>query len=273
MRELSLREIQLSEFEILIEFDKICRENNLRYSLAAGTLLGAVRHKGFIPWDDDIDVMMPRPDYEKFRNIFHEKADTFKFDLTADRGEQAKYPFIKMINKSVEVHNIGFAEVNCVWIDIFPLDGFPADRKKSLKLIKKAQLYKHVILVSKYRNSKYYHGRHSKLKFLMGRAFAKLYGVRRALKNSLKLAFKRSYNNSQYIGIIVWNCYGIGERLLKSQYENLTELMFEGNKFYCIECWDNYLHELYGDYMQIPSEDKRKTHNIKALQEDNVDKH
>ena len=267
MRELDLREIQLSELEILIEFDKICRENNLRYSLAAGTLLGAVRHKGFIPWDDDIDVMMPRPDYEIFRKIFHEKADLDKFDLTDDRGEKAEYPFIKMLNRAVIVDKSGFAEVNRVWIDIFPLDGFPSDRKKALKVIKKAQLYKKIILVRKYKDAASYHGRHSKFEFLLGRIFAKLYGVRRALKNSLKHALKRPYETSEYAGILTWGAYGIGERLLKTIYENITELEFEGHKFCCVEDWDSYLRGLYGEYMQLPPEEKRVSHNIIAYKE------
>ena len=65
MQKLTLDEIKKTELEILLSFDKVCRENGLKYSMCAGTLLGAVRHKGFIPWDDDIDVCMPRPDYEK----------------------------------------------------------------------------------------------------------------------------------------------------------------------------------------------------------------
>ena len=99
MQELTLREIQLAELEILIEFDRICKLHNLKYSLAAGTLLGAIRHKGFIPWDDDIDVCMPRPDYEKFIELFRSSVNTAKFDMSSDRGAQAPYPFVKMLHK------------------------------------------------------------------------------------------------------------------------------------------------------------------------------
>lgn len=268
MNQLTLREIQLSELEILIEFDKICRENDLRYSLAAGTMLGAVRHKGFIPWDDDIDVMMPRPDYEKLREIFSQKANLDKFALTDDRGEKAEYPFIKMLNKEVIVDKSGFAEVDHVWIDIFPLDGFSSDEKKALKAIKKAQLYKKVILVRKYDKLSSYHGRHSKLAFVLGRVYAKLYGVKRALKNSLKFALKRPYETSEYVGILTWGTYGLGERFLKSECENLTEVEFEGHKFYGVADCDSYLRGLYGDYMQLPPEEKRVSHHIKVYKED-----
>lgn len=264
MQQLSLRETQLSELEILIEFDKICRENNLHYSLAAGTLLGAVRHKGFIPWDDDIDVMMPRPDYEKFREIFHKTANLEKFDMADDRGEKAEYPFVKLLNNDVIVDKSGYAEVDRVWIDVFPLDGYPADTKKALKVLKKAQLYKKVIVVSKYENASYYHGRHSKLMFYLGRIFAKLYGVRRALKNSVNHALKIPYDTAEYAGILTWGAYGLGERLIKSLYEDLTQVEFEGHKFYCVSDWDSYLRGLYGEYMQLPPEDKRKAHNIIA---------
>ncbi|MDO4206943.1 MAG: LicD family protein, partial [Lachnospiraceae bacterium] len=73
MTKLSLAEIQKAELDIMVVFDQVARENNLKYSLCAGTLLGAVRHKGFIPWDDDIDVTMPRPDYEKLLQLNREK--------------------------------------------------------------------------------------------------------------------------------------------------------------------------------------------------------
>ena len=269
MQTLTLREIQLCELEMLVEFDKICRENNLKYSLSGGTLLGAVRHKGFIPWDDDIDVIMSRPDYEKFRNIFREKADVKKFDLADDRGDGAEYPFLKILSKTVKIEKSGFNEVNNLWIDIFPVDGYPSDRQKSLNLIKKAQFYKKTVLVSKYESLSQYRGKHSKLTLLMGRVFAKMYGVRRALKNSLKLALKHPYDSSEYVGVVTWGTYGIGERLLKSKYESLTELEFEGHRFYCVAYYDEYLRGLYGDYMQLPPEEKRITHHIQAYRVEN----
>lgn len=263
MRQLTLREVQLSELEILIEFDKICKKHNLKYTLSSGTMIGAVRHKGFIPWDDDIDVNMPRPDYEKFIEIFNTEADLTRFALTRDRGKDADYPFIKILDKTVALGKGGFEEVDNLWMDIFPVDGLDKDDKKTTKIINKSIFYRHIITVSKYKGVKYYHGKHSKFKFILGKIFAKMYGDKRAIKNSLKLALKIPYESAEYVGVVTWGAR-LGERVPKKGFEELTELEFEGHKFKAISCWDEYLKGLYGDYMQLPPEEQRKTHSIEA---------
>lgn len=264
VKELSLREIQLAELEILIEFDRICKLNNLKYSLAAGTLLGAIRHKGFIPWDDDIDVCMPRPDYEKFIDLFSGSADTDKFDLSSDSGKNARYPFVKMLNKDVFIEEKGFKEVDYVWIDIFPMDGLPDNTEKATKILKKTKFYRSLIIVSKYKSARYYKGKYSRLKFYLARIYAKLYGEKRLIKNSIKFAKRYPYETAEYIGNVIWGAYGIGERVLKTEFLETLNCQFENCEFEIMSCWDNHLKKIYGDYMQLPPAEKRTVHGIKA---------
>ena len=262
MKKLTLRELQMSELAILSAFHEFCKKNNLNYSLAGGTLLGAIRHKGFIPWDDDIDVCMPRPDYEKFYNSFHDQKSDFI--LSIDRGKNAQYPFLKLMDPRISVKEDNIAEVENCWIDIFPIDGFPAKQQKVIVLQKKANFYRDIIRYSKLEGIKGYKGKRSKISFYIRKLYSTLYGYKRAHNNLIKLAKDNKYTESKYVGCVVWGFYGIGERMLKSEYEKFVDVEFEGHTFKAMSCWDSYLTGIYGDYMQLPPEEKRVYHGIKA---------
>nr|MCR5207201.1 LicD family protein [Eubacterium sp.] len=121
MKELSLEEVKKTELEILIRFDEICKNNNIEYSLAYGTMLGAVRHNGFIPWDDDIDVFVKRSDYEKLLGL---RYDDGRFEIKSHRySNNYYYPFAKMIDKNTDLDVSWRLDKDMgVFIDIFPLD-------------------------------------------------------------------------------------------------------------------------------------------------------
>ena len=136
MRSINNEEAKKIEFKVLVEFAKYCDENNLRYHLAYGTLLGAVRHKGFIPWDNDIDVTMPRPDYEKFRKLVCEKEVASNISCL-DYKYCDTFPFIKLVdNRTICKEHFLVTESNMgLYIDVFPMDGFPKDIKKQKGII------------------------------------------------------------------------------------------------------------------------------------------
>ncbi|MEG2626285.1 MAG: LicD family protein, partial [Christensenella sp.] len=124
MKKLSIDEMKQIELELMSELDRVCRENNLSYVLAYGSCLGAVRHKGFIPWDDDMDVAMPRADYERLIDSFDQLKSKPHYELVSYRNNKAIYPFVKLIDTTTHVLE-NFADKRFstgVWVDIFPLD-------------------------------------------------------------------------------------------------------------------------------------------------------
>lgn len=268
MKELTLREMQLAELDILIEFDRICRENNLTYSLVGGTLLGAVRHKGFIPWDDDIDIAMARPEYEKLYKLITENSDVLpdNLELISDRGENALVPFLKITDKNVTVQSEAGESSDNLWIDIFPIDGYPKDDKKALKFWKKNLRYRRIIFYS-YNDGSRKKGWKKTAAKLYG-LYARMYGIKRALKNMKRLIAKYPYESSELVGCSCWGMYGLGERLEKAKFEISTAFEFEGRQFMAMSNWHEYLSGIYGDYMQLPPEDKRHTHGVKAFRKD-----
>lgn len=261
MEWLSHTELQAAELNILIFFDHFCKTHGLRYSLAGGTLLGAVRHKGFIPWDDDIDVMMPRPDFEKFIELFSETQNQSFFLYS---GESPKYPFAKLLSRDIAVQREGINDVPNLWIDIFPVDGLPEDEERIRKIYKKNRFYIKIICFAMWKSLKEYRGRQNKLKAFLITIFVKIYGVKRACQSLDKLAKKIPYGSTKKMGIIAWGMYGPGEKMPLSGFDAPVQVDFEGYKFMAVSCWHEYLSGIYGNYMQLPPEEKRVAHDLKA---------
>ena len=266
---LQLREVQIAELNILRAFDGFCRANGLKYSLVGGTLLGAVRHKGFIPWDDDIDVGMPRPDYEKFVGLLADRKYILADNMLVitDRGKSAKLPYLKIVDKTITVPATVEAKVENLWIDVFPFDGCPSDEKKAVKHLKKAKHLRHIIVYNQFKSS-HFMGVKKKLVFVACAAYAKMYGLHRAINNLYKLATEYDFDKAQNIAGVVWGLYGKGEIIAGDSFDDLIEFDFEGEKFYAMKNYDEYLSGLYGDYMTPPTEDKRYTHNLVAYRND-----
>ena len=142
MKQLTLEEVKQVELEILLVFDRVCRENGLKYSMCAGTLLGAVRHQGFIPWDDDIDLCMPRPDYEKLIRLSREgKLFPEYLKLACFEEGTLDSPYMKIMDTRTRIREENYTQqdVKSLWIDVFPVDGLPDTWKETVRLYQKAQ--------------------------------------------------------------------------------------------------------------------------------------
>lgn len=259
MHYLSLEEIQQAELEILREFDRICREEGLRYSLVGGTLLGAVRHKGFIPWDDDIDVAMPRPDYERFRKLTFD--GTYALKGFPDEEDEDTL-FSKFVDTSIRVKETFLKNDLHLWIDVFPIDGLPSDEREVARIYAKANRCRRLVLASCADLSR---GR-TRMRRVAKNVLHALDGVFAIGKRSGSalqcLAKRYSYDASPHVGCIVWGLYGAGERLPADAFSHMVEMEFEGELFPAMHCWDEYLSGIYGDYLQLPPEDQRKAHEM-----------
>lgn len=261
-KQLSLREIQLEELDILKHVVKIINKNKLNYSLCGGTLLGAVRHKGFIPWDDDIDIAMPRPDYEKLVKIFKKENKNKNLELQCYENGTLFQPFAKIVNTSIEIkdNSICDQEKRYLWIDIFPLDGLSQDDKELFRDYNRCKKIARLLYINHYSVLK---DRHSpfvkKIIKLLIKPYAMLYNG----ESILRIAKKYDYNTSKYVGGIVWG-YGPQERNKKADLDNYIDWEFENCRFKIFKGYDSYLKGLYNDYMKLPPKEKRIIHGIIA---------
>lgn len=263
MKVLTTREIQAESLKILQTVHGFCEENGLVYSLAFGSLIGAIRHKGFIPWDDDIDIIMPRPDYERFVTTF--SAPGLGIASEKDKDYYLNYcrVFDTVKTGCHTILPIGKNYKGGVWIDVFPADGVADDFKAFSENIRP---HKHLwTLQLRYRYSltswkEILHAGSVKDKCILlalkisGRGQKLLDRVNAELRqNAVRIPFGSTGHWSQ-LGVLD---DGIRNYQLCSDFETTLEAEFEGHSFRIMNGYDRFLRNIYGDYMKLPPEDQR----------------
>lgn len=261
MKELTLQEIKKIELEILQEFDNFCKENNIRYYLSNGTLLGAVKYKGFIPWDDDIDVFVPRKDYERLFTLFEDNEHYRLFAFEKD--SKYRYPFAKLCDMTTRKleGNIDNGVTLGIDIDIFPLDTWSEsylEAKKEVIRIKKNMFFLNLTKMKKTNSVNPIKRMIQRILILL----CKIYGGHRFIENILKTVRKPEGRNYPYVGCKTWCIYGEREIIPSTVFESTVDVEFEGMIFPAPIGYDTYLRSLYGDYLQDPPIEKQKTHHI-----------
>lgn len=274
-----LEKLHEIELEMLKEFHKFCVENDLRYFIIGGTLLGAIRHGGFIPWDDDVDVGMPRRDFEKLKKLWNQNAPEhlrFSFDL-----RENNINFIpKILNLKTQIYERSIETDWHVYIEVFPFDG--VSRWKILSTFK--------VLFIRYLNRCYFIYKlrvNKKLRYrdLNRLVFKPTKNPLEILKRSIiffttlllpskffskipklidKLAKKYDFDSSEYI-VNYYGAYGLREVVRREWVEPQVLVKFEDAEFYAPNNWHNYLTRIYGDYMVVLPPEKRVNHNIRII--------
>lgn len=249
-------EVKKVELEILTNVAEFCERNNLNYFLAYGTLIGAVRHKGFIPWDDDVDIWMPRDDYNIFIKTFKSKNN--RYVAVSPYDKISCHTMLKVIDTKTVKKETGIAARYGnlgVDIDVFPLDGEPDDEKNFNNWYKK--LYKQyklcLILNSEINTPK---------KKIASVAF-KILGItnNKALKKAEKLHNKYPYFSSNMVGAVE-SCYNSPKnRYFKGCFRDYVMLEFENKKFRAPIGYDEVLTSVYGEYMKLPPITQQVTHH------------
>lgn len=274
----SIKEIQLIEKKILEKVINYCNKHSVRYSIIAGTLLGAVRHSGFIPWDDDIDIAMPRPDYDRFLDLVKKNPiDSEIKIISGDENDFFSLPFTKICNKNVMLvkeNETHFNDGNEIWIDLFPIDGLGNDYDDAVKIFNLSVKYSKAIA----RASSISWKLRSSDKGIMGiakvlyRQLFHLRGFNYYKRQLFNLVKKNEFDQSKYVALAVWGQYGIGEIQERKKFIKFETLSFEDLQVNVMGCWHEYLSGVYGDYMVLPPIEQRKNpHNFTIIYKNKVD--
>lgn len=236
---------------LLKEVDRICKKHNIKYSISSGTLLGAVRHKGFIPWDDDADIHMLRNDYEKFCQVCKEELDTQRFFFqNQDTDKNYNWVYGKLRLKNTIYNRVGqehLKQENGIFIDIFPIDNISSNTfiqyffEYACKICRKilwapvgCKISKNIVLKSIYKLLTFIPKNITMSVFNFCAKFYKSRNTDFVVSNNLEYRSNRGY------------------AIRKDWYDNTVDLEFEGYEFKALQGYDELLTLVYGDYMTLP---------------------
>ena len=254
--------------DILKVVDAFCKENNIRYFLGYGTCLGAIRHKGFIPWDDDIDLIMMREDYERFISLFNVRGP---YVVKSFEQGDFYFPFTKVIDSRTVLESDNFVQLDgmSLGIDIFPYDYFSDDKEGAQKIHNKLLLSEKLLRYSLYANGRDLKAQGVSASKLLFFYFAKALGWRFWAKRLQKKIAKLGLDKKRFYVSTVIAIMSDGMPLTQASFFSKTILVpFEDLFAPVPENYHQYLPDVYGDYMQLPPEDKRIPHAAKAYWKD-----
>ena len=260
---MNLRKLQMVELDILKTVVEICEKHDLKYYLIGGTLLGAVRHKGFIPWDDDVDIGMPRADYEKFLKIFSSlQSDSISL-MHYKYNPNAYTYYAKAVNNTTKVKEINADKSSGVWVDIFPLDAIPSNIFLRTAYSISLQLWKYVFRIFNLDVNKKrpWHKQIivNSLKLLFGN-----FTLKQIFDNIDRILVNGNRKKSQNVGNLM-GAYGFREIVPNTYLGNGSVVEFEGLMLKAPQYYDDFLTHMYGDYMTLPPENKRGGHTLEII--------
>ena len=258
---MNIKDIQSISLEIMKDIHEFCQKNDIKYSLYGGTLIGAIRHKGFIPWDDDFDIAMPRADYEKFINTY---TSTHNYKVLCRNSVDDNSVFISYARvcefdkAAVKQRTMWTKHQTGIWIDVFPLDSLEDDItncKTRLQRIKQ-EAKKGIIL--RHALSPVFDSFNFKkcVTFIIDKFKSLLYNYN-PYDRITEIVKELQWTETNYFGNIVFTAYGIKERHHKSVLSDYILVPFEDTQFYAMAGYDEALTDKFGDYMTPPPEDKR----------------
>jgi lipopolysaccharide cholinephosphotransferase len=263
---MSLAEIQSVGLDIMKEIHVFCMENGIEYSLAYGSMIGAVRHKGFIPWDDDIDIWMTRPNFEKFSSSFKSR-NGYQLMSVYDKDNYCNYTRVYEVDKTlVKSPCKACSQEVGVWVDVFPIDGINDDIKQFYSDYDLISKIGRKILGARYDLKKKDEGNLSEIiksvvKIVIRRM---MYGSIENMHNKMiELSKRYEFGKTNYCSSLM--CVSAikknkPEVFLTDDFKSYELLPFETEMFFVSDAYDHILTTIFGDYMQLPPEKERVAH-------------
>lgn len=272
MREISdIKEIQSVLLQILNHFGEICSKNGLKYFLSNGTLLGAVKYGEMIPWDDDIDILMLREDYEKLISLSDIDNQRYRF-ICHERYPDWRMPYAKLTDTATVLKegNFNFGLKIGLSVDIFPIDKWHPNKAVATCQAFYTEILKRLLVCSINENE--FQTEKKGIKRLILRSIYNL-GQKVGYKkiyNKIDRVVKRSYGyKEKYVGCVSWTCHLLGEIFPKEVFDKTDYTIFAGNQFPIPASYVEYLDSLYGDWRkELPPEKQHSNHNVKVWWKD-----
>lgn len=263
---ITTQELQTKSLEILKYFIKLCNENNLRYWCGGGTCIGAIRHKGFIPWDDDIDVFMPRPDYEKLYEIWNNIADTKNYALARTTENinihQADMQLVDLNTTFINKHSVNEDILHGISIDIMPFEGCPKS-----KFLRAVQIY-HSIMYCIFNVQRLPDNQGALIRKITSVIYKIIKNPKtryKIWKSHEKQMSKYNFDTSPLVKETITSFRALFFPYPRS-YFNTTEVDFEDIKINIPKNYNEYLTRIFGNYMSLPSENGRcAKHNVEYM--------
>lgn len=260
VRQIGTEELKTIQLDVLQAIDKFCAENGIVYSMACGTMLGAVRHKGYIPWDDDIDIYLLREDYNRLIESFPDTyLDRYKL-ISLERDVRWDHPYAKAFDDRTLLKENALCAVDIgVNIDVYPIDDVPDEEKAWLKYDRYRRFFQRVDIVKGVRVS----GRRSLLKNIALVAMKLPLCFLKRRQTALFLSWYSQKNNGKGYASVFECAQGMLQKhkFSKDLFHSVIRMPFEDRSFMGFADYDAYLRNAYGDYMQLPPEEKRLTHH------------
>lgn len=259
----SEEENRLICINLLRYLDSVCRENGIHYSVIGGTLLGAVRHRGFIPWDDDIDTILTRPEYEKLIAVFPEEGPYRLYNRKAEKNYA--YVWSRLIDtRTIITESPNSASSGKgLFLDICVADGLPKReffRKLHILHLELLFRLRRCCIQSPETNSKYY--ARGVLVAVVKKVVKKITDMNYWNKRMDKAMRRYSFDRSDYVGNFVSSGYGKKEMLHKNVFDSYSDIQFEGITTMVCDGYEEYLTNIYGDYMTLPPFEERHGHHV-----------
>jgi len=263
MTQMTLEDVQHVLYDILIDIHEFCIKNNIQYSLAGGTLLGAIRHNGFIPWDNDLDVQMSRPEYERFIHSYKSEKGYQLFSPELESCEDVCIGFSRVCEMKRTYVDPGICpwtkKETGLWVDIMPIDGAPDNEKDARKKIKKMTLYWRILVMSRGRLKIKYskaNGFYMKMRLFGKKCLSRLVPVGFG-KTYARMCQEYEFEKSSYLSNYATMKNGFREWQPKSSMDSFVLHKFEKGDFYIMEDYLTSLTSLYGDYMKYPPKEEQ----------------